>query len=365
MIRFLSVMFLLIIYSSIRPQTPVGTYSLGAGIHYPRFMSITSGSISENSNYGGFISLQRKTSEHLSLRLSGTFDHLETNYSRNPGDVPHKVNIFSGSLDALYEVFPCEILSPYVSGGFGFSNFTSRNSRTAELNKSHWGYQMNIGFGLEYKLTNSISLKSEAIYVTSSNNKVDGNMNVNDKKGLFRTNGDTYLTVDLGFLWSFSMGDDFAYCEECPDGIREIFKIDTLIAQVPVEVIRESVDTVYVERPVLFTVNFDFDKSDLHPEAIPILEHTIAVLQHYKDIQLRIAGHTDSRGTDEYNIRLSERRAKTVYDYLVSRGIDKGRLNIAAFGEKISIRDNDTDTGRAFNRRVEFQIEEKSLTAIK
>lgn len=356
-----SFLIIMLFYSTILSQTPVGTYSLGGGLHYPRFIGITSGSISENSNYGAFLSLQRKMSEHMNLRISSDYNHLESNYAK--ATQSHKVDIISGNLDLLYDLFPCEIFSPYFSGGFGITNFTSKNASSDQLNKNLWGYQMNLGFGVDYKISGSISLKSEAVYRTSSNNKVDGNMTVNDKKGLFRSNGDSYLTLDLGVLWNFSMGDDFAYCEKCPDGIREIYRIDTLIAEVPVEVIKEVIDTVYIERPVLFSVNFDFDKSDLLPEAIPILEYAVQVLEKYKEMKLKISGHTDDRGTEEYNKELSERRARSVYNYLISRGIPENRLTPAGFGEQLGIRENNTDTGRAFNRRVEFQIEESSFTA--
>jgi len=351
--------FLILFTSAILPQTPVGTYSLGAGMHYPRFISISTGSISENNNYGAYLSLQRKFSEHLGFRLSTNYSHLESRYG-SPG-ILHQLNMISGNLDVLYEVFPCEILSPYFSAGFGATNFSSDNSVTAELNKNHWGYQMNIGFGVEYKFTDALSFKSEAVYRTSSDNKIDGNMKVNDKKGLFRSNGDAYLTVDLGLLWNFSIGDDFAYCEDCPDGIREIIRYDTLITEVPVEVLKA--DTVYVERPILFGINFDFDKYNLNPAAIPILEHTILVLKNYKYIKLKIAGHTDSKGTDEYNMNLSRKRARAVYDYLVLGGIPPERLELAGYGEAISIRENNTDEGRAFNRRVEFKIEAEEYTA--
>ncbi len=73
-------------------------------------------------------------------------------------------------------------------------------------------------------------------------------------------------------------------------------------------------------------VNFDFDKSTLRPDAIAILDEAIGILQRYPQLRVEVAGHTDLCGSDAYNQSLSERRARAVYDYLSSRGIDASRL---------------------------------------
>jgi OOP family OmpA-OmpF porin len=73
-------------------------------------------------------------------------------------------------------------------------------------------------------------------------------------------------------------------------------------------------------------VNFDFDKSTLRPDAIAILNEAVDILKRYPDLRVEVAGHTDLCGTDTYNQGLSERRARAVYDYMTSNGIDAGRL---------------------------------------
>lgn len=73
-------------------------------------------------------------------------------------------------------------------------------------------------------------------------------------------------------------------------------------------------------------VNFDFDKSTLRPDAIAILNEAVDILKRYPDLRVEVAGHTDLCGTDAYNQSLSERRARAVYDYLTSNGVDAGRL---------------------------------------
>ena len=73
-------------------------------------------------------------------------------------------------------------------------------------------------------------------------------------------------------------------------------------------------------------VNFDFDAANLRPDAIAILDEAIAILVRYPQLRVEVAAHTDECGSDAYNQALSERRARTVFDYLTSHGIDAGRL---------------------------------------
>jgi outer membrane protein OmpA-like peptidoglycan-associated protein len=111
---------------------------------------------------------------------------------------------------------------------------------------------------------------------------------------------------------------------------------------------------------VLRGVNFDFDKSDVRADAQVILNEAITVLQEERGIAVSVEGHTDDRGTDEYNQRLAVRRAAAVRDYLVAGGVAADRLSIAGFGEARPVATNDTDDGRAQNRRVELRIVESS-----
>ena len=73
-------------------------------------------------------------------------------------------------------------------------------------------------------------------------------------------------------------------------------------------------------------VNFDFDKATLRPDAVVILDEAVAVLAKYPELKVEVAGHTDLCGKEDYNQDLSQRRAKTVFEYLVGKGIDTSRL---------------------------------------
>ncbi|MFN3873762.1 MAG: OmpA family protein, partial [Ignavibacterium sp.] len=206
-------------------------------------------------------------------------------------------------------------------------------------------------------LSESFALKTEAVYHTASNNKIDGNDRFNENsKGFFGGNGDTYGRFDLGILWYFSKGDVSDLCDKCPEGLREIYYRDSIIIKEPYEIIRYQKDTVKIKEPVLFNVHFDFDKYTLRPESYPILDQAVKTLNEFKDVQVVISGHTDSFGSDEYNEKLSQRRVETVYNYLISKGVNPNRISKSWFGEKQPIRSNDSDINRAFNRRVEIKI---------
>ena len=107
---------------------------------------------------------------------------------------------------------------------------------------------------------------------------------------------------------------------------------------------------------VLRNVFFDFDKSTLKKESEVELNKLVGYLTSNKGIKIEIGGHTDNQGSESYNERLSNDRAKAVYDYLVNKGIDSNRMSYKGYGMSKPIATNDTEEGRAQNRRTEFTI---------
>jgi outer membrane protein OmpA-like peptidoglycan-associated protein len=101
---------------------------------------------------------------------------------------------------------------------------------------------------------------------------------------------------------------------------------------------------------------FAFDRYDLSADAMKNLDKVISVLQKYPDTNIEVQGHTDSKGSESYNLELSNKRATAVSNYLASKGIGYNRLNIKGFGESAPKYSNDTKEGQAQNRRVEFLI---------
>jgi OOP family OmpA-OmpF porin len=100
-------------------------------------------------------------------------------------------------------------------------------------------------------------------------------------------------------------------------------------------------------------VNFDFDRSEVKEQYLPEIERVARFMEQYPDRVVELEGHTDSRGTDAYNLGLSQRRAEAVMAELVGRfGISPSRVSAKGFGESQPIGSNDSAQGRAENRRV-------------
>ena len=113
------------------------------------------------------------------------------------------------------------------------------------------------------------------------------------------------------------------------------------------------------QKIVLRNIFFDFDKSTLRPESTAELERLIKLLTDIPSMKIEIGGHTDSKGADDYNMKLSSTRSESVVNYLVSHGIEAARLTYKGYGETKPMATNDTDEGRQLNRRTEFEIKSK------
>lgn len=105
---------------------------------------------------------------------------------------------------------------------------------------------------------------------------------------------------------------------------------------------------------VLEGVNFDFDKATLRPADVSDLDKNVDQLKTWGDVDIEVAGHTDSMGSDKYNMTLSRQRAEAVRNYLISKGVAANRLTAKGYGESQPVADNATEEGRFKNRRVEL-----------
>lgn len=103
-------------------------------------------------------------------------------------------------------------------------------------------------------------------------------------------------------------------------------------------------------------VHFDFDKYNIKKLYVPDLDQHVAYLSANPSSPVTVEGHTDYIGSDQYNQRLSERRANAVRKYLIERGIASARIRVVGYGEQRPIADNKTAEGRAINRRAEFEV---------
>ncbi len=133
--------------------------------------------------------------------------------------------------------------------------------------------------------------------------------------------------------------------------------IASMVHDPPLEL--EEYETIQLD-----AVLFDFDKHELNAIAVAQLEEIQKLMKKNKAMHMEISGHTDIIGNQSYNDTLSFRRANRVIDYLTAKGIPKDRLKIKYFGSTQPVASNETDEGRAQNRRAEFRIIEKKFELI-
>ncbi len=120
-----------------------------------------------------------------------------------------------------------------------------------------------------------------------------------------------------------------------------------------VQVVRQG-DDLLLNMPSGIT--FAYNEAAVQPQFRPTLNQVAQVLSQYNQTYIDVYGHTDSSGSDDYNLGLSERRASAVANYLASQGVQQARIGTRGFGESQPVASNDTEQGRAENRRVEIKI---------
>ena len=101
-------------------------------------------------------------------------------------------------------------------------------------------------------------------------------------------------------------------------------------------------------------ITFELGSARIRPQSFPVIDGAVALLKEYPTLRLRIDGHTDDQGKDDANQKLSEDRAASVKAYMVSKGVEEGRIDTAGYGETRPVQDNKTAAGRSANRRIEF-----------
>jgi OOP family OmpA-OmpF porin len=173
--------------------------------------------------------------------------------------------------------------------------------------------------------------------------------------GIVATSGETkrqaedYATgIGIGAVAGGLIGGIFGHCafdplEEEPPPTPPVAE-----ASAPVVTVKKKI--------VLRGVTFDFDRATIRPDAAAILAEAARILREESDLDVAVDGHTDAMGTDAYNQRLSERRARAVEESLVRLGVGASRLRPQGFGETRPVASNETEEGRAQNRRVELNV---------
>lgn len=150
----------------------------------------------------------------------------------------------------------------------------------------------------------------------------------------------------------------------CAKKNQEVFDINDIPLPLPqAETKKQEQPKVQVAtgemKEILLTlkrVHFSFDASTLETPARDALDEASAKMAKLPDVSLYVDGHTDERGTTEYNLSLGERRAQTVVSYLTNLGVETNRLNYVSFGEEMPLSQGSSEVDHAQNRRVDFRL---------
>ncbi len=193
-------------------------------------------------------------------------------------------------------------------------------------------------------------ISAKIIYERLSDGKEVGVTHSNPETGEYE------IRLPGGQLYGFRAEAEGHISESQNLDLRNMSKDGTIehkdITLAPIEVARIEPDATIV----LNNIFFDFNKAVLKSESFPELNRIVDLMKNKSTMTVEISGHTDATGPDDYNMLLSEWRAKAVSTYLIEKSIDKNRITVTFFGETKPTSTNDTKDGRQKNRRVEFKI---------
>jgi OOP family OmpA-OmpF porin len=200
--------------------------------------------------------------------------------------------------------------------------------------------------GNVYNKKTNQPLSASLVYETLPDGAEAGNGISNPTDGAFKI----VLPYDKNYLIRATADKFFAQSEN--------LNLDSLV-KAGYKEIHKDLYLVPIEIGQIVRLNnvfFDFDKWDLRPESFVELDRVVKLLTENPAIEIEMSAHTDSRGSDEYNFKLSDNRARSVMEYILSKGIAPARIISQGYGETKPVSTNDTDEGRQLNRRVEFTI---------
>ena len=286
------------------------------------FFTDSSRDIKNGELYGAGVSYF--LTDDVSLGLSYGEYHDITSEDRVQDGSHKKIKGSLTSLDAAYHFGnPGVGLRPYVSAGVAHQSIgqADRGGR----DRSTFA---NVGTGLKYYFTENFFAKAS----------VDGMYNIDADEGEWMAG----VGVGLNF----------------GGGARQVAAVEPTPEPAPAPIVDNEPEPAPEVVRVELDVKFDFDKSRVREESYSDIKNLADFMQQYPQTTTTVEGHTDSVGTDQYNQRLSERRAEAVRNVLVNEyGVQGNRVNSVGYGESRPVADNSTEEGRQINRRVEAEVE--------
>lgn len=270
-------------------------------------------------------------------------------------------------------------LRPFLGFGLGYLDHNGSGSASAVDSSD---FMLNLSAGLRKKINDNVGVMAEVVYRLDNDNYTGTQSSYDDylfRLGLNLALGEAPKAAPAEEIIEpapiDSDGDGVSdQNDNCPntpagtavdqygcpyDGDDDNDGVPNSVDKCPNSKAGAIVDKDGCEVQVVIElqgVHFDTDKASLKPVSIEILNAAVKTLGEHGTIMVEIGGHTDSRGSESYNQKLSERRTKVVYDYLVNKGISANRMTWKGYGEANPVAPNDTVDGRAKNRRTEMMI---------
>jgi len=200
--------------------------------------------------------------------------------------------------------------------------------------------------GNVYNAKTKKPLSANLVYETLPDGEVVGNGLSSEEDGAFKI----VLPYDKNYSIRATADKFFA--------VSENLNLDSLV-KAGHRVIHKDLYLVPIEIGQVVRLNnvfFDLDKYNLRPESFVELDRVVKLMKENPSIEIELSAHTDSRASDEHNLVLSDNRAKSVREYIISKGIDASRMTSIGYGETRPVAPNDTEENMQLNRRVEFKI---------
>jgi OOP family OmpA-OmpF porin len=311
----------------------------------------------ENDVFGG-LAIGRHFSEAISLELGITAGEYEEPTRRG-------LDLRAYSLDALHIFARDSVVSPYITAGIGLLR-TDAQAGDADhhpLAQAGFGLMINIGDRDDGSLSFALRPEVKARWALPNDNDPQ----------------DKYLDYVAGIGFQFAFGDPRPAPEPpappppppppppapppAPEPPKDSDGDGVIDARdkCPDTPAGVAVDVDGCPRrgtATLQGVTFEFNSARLTPASQPVLNEVAADLKRYPRLKIEVQGHSDSVGADAYNMKLSDQRANSVREYLISQGVPEAQLTAKGFGETQPLDDNKTEAGRAMNRRVVMNVVE-------
>ncbi|WPC03368.1 OmpA family protein [Pseudomonas benzenivorans] len=284
-----------------------------------RYMTDSSRDLSNGNLFGGSVGYYLTDDVELALSYGEYHDIRSEN---GTGNKNIKGNL--AGLDAIYHFGEQGVgLRPYVSAGFAHQNISNVPARTG---RDHSTFA-NVGTGVKYFFTENLFARAG----------LDGMYNIDANE--------TEWAAGVGVGMNFGGSSKPAPAPAPVAAVQPV--AEPVQAEEPMEMVRVELD-----------VKFDFDKANVKQESYGDIKNLADFMNQYPQTTTTVEGHTDAKGSDAYNQKLSERRANAVREVLVNQyGVSGERVNAVGYGESRPVADNASDAGRAINRRVEAEVE--------